>query len=108
MDELDRLPQLTPSDELDLPPTEHRPRMLHTGCLRIFIGPILILAGLYALLMWLGLSTWIDPKLPSTEWWAEWVRRAFAPSDLLPALVLGLGMVGLGCWLIIRNIRRIG
>jgi hypothetical protein len=68
----------------------------------------LILAGLFALLWWWGLSTWIDDSLPITEWWAEWVRKAFAPNELLAALVLGLGIVALGCWLIIRGMKRIG
>ena len=45
--------------------------MLHMGCLRVFIGSILILAGLYALLFWYGYSTMFDPSLPGTEWWAE-------------------------------------
>jgi len=35
------------------------------GCLRVVIGPILILAALYALLFWYGYSTMIDPSLPA-------------------------------------------
>jgi hypothetical protein len=81
--------------------------MLYMGCLRVLIGPILILAGLYALLFWHGYSTMIDPSLPGTEWWAEWAGRAFA-SALLAALTLGIGMVASGCWLLISGLRRHG
>ena len=77
------------------------------GCLRVFIGPILILAGRYALLFWYGYSTMIDPSLPGTECWAERAGRAFA-SELLAALTLGIGMVASGCWLLIRGMRASG
>ena len=69
------------------------------GLFRLFIGLILILAGLYAILFWWGYSTMIDPSLPDTEWWAEWRGKAFA-GELLIALTLGIGLVCYGCWLL--------
>ncbi len=77
------------------------------GCLRIFRGPIRILAGLYALLFWYGYSTMIDPSLPDTEWWAEWKGKAFAGERLI-ALTLGIGLVCYGCWLLGRGMGRNG
>jgi hypothetical protein len=77
------------------------------GCLRVFIGPILIVAGLYAILAWYGYSTMIDPLLQASDWWAEWARRAFA-SELLAALILGIGLVASGSLVVIRDLRRGG
>jgi hypothetical protein len=57
--------------------------MLHMGCLSVLIGQILILAGQYALLLWYGYSTMIDPSLPGTEWWAEWAGR-HSPASYSP------------------------
>ncbi len=70
------------------------------GLFRLFLGLILILAGLYAILFWWGYSTIvIDPSLPDTAWWAEWRGKAFV-GELLIALALGTGLVCYGCWLL--------
>ena len=79
--------------------------VLIDGLFRLFIGLILILAGLYAILFWWGYSTMIDPSLPDTEWWAEWKGKAFA-GELLIALTLGIGLVCYGCWVLGRGMRR--
>jgi hypothetical protein len=75
------------------------------GLFRLFIALILILAGLYAILFWWGYSTMIDPRLPDTEWWAEWKGKAFA-GELFIALTLGIGLVCYGCWLLGRGMKR--
>ena len=103
-DGLDRLKKMRPCDELsnhDMLKYSITWRSLWAdfvvGPLRPFTGPILMFAGLYAILFWCAYSTWIDPSLPDTEWWAEWAGRAFA-GELRVALTLGIGMVALGCW----------
>src|SRR4051794_26144814 len=95
--DLDHLPRMSPVDEPVAPSGAGGRRrglritkqeaMIVSGLFRLFIGLILILAGLYAILIWWGFSTMIDPSLPDTEWWAEWKGKAFA-GELLIALTL--------------------
>jgi hypothetical protein len=108
-DGLDRWQKLSPCDEPSRPDMRSytgswrriRPGLIDGLC-RPFIGLILMLSGLYAILFWWGYSTMIDPSLPDTEWWAEWKGKAFA-GELLIALTLGIGLVCYGCWLLIRG-----
>jgi hypothetical protein len=60
--------------------------------LPFILGPLLILAGGWLVLMVLGFSSMVDPDL---EGWAQW--RAFLLSDP-PTLISGLGLIGLGFW----------
>ena len=67
-DGLDRLQKLSPCDEPSCQDMRSYTGIwrsfwpgLIDGLFRLFIGLILILAGLYAILFWWGYSTMIDP-----------------------------------------------
>jgi hypothetical protein len=68
--------------------------------LRFILGPLLILAGGWLVLMVLGFSTMVDPDL---EGWAMW--RQFLLSDP-PMLISGLGLIGWGFWVAARGGRE--
>jgi hypothetical protein len=58
------------------------------------LGPLLILAGGWLVLIILGFSMLLDPSLEGWEWWRAYLSNVFfhEPATLL----LGLGLIALG------------
>ena len=58
------------------------------------LGPLLILAGGWILLIILGFSMLLDPSLEGWAWWRAYLSNVFLhePNTLL----LGLGLIALG------------
>ncbi len=62
--------------------------------LPFILGPILILAGGWLVLMVLAFSSMIDPALQGWAWWREFLPRAFLQEPT--TLLMGLGLIVLG------------
>ena len=62
--------------------------------LPFILGPLLILAGGWVLLMVFLFPTMIDPDLQAWDWWRIYLRGVFLDEALV--LILGLVLVGLG------------
>lgn len=58
------------------------------------LGPLLILAGGWVLLMVLGFSTMLDPRLEGAAWWRAYLSNVFLKQPA--GLLLGLGLIALG------------
>lgn len=64
--------------------------------LPFLLGPVVIFAGAWIVLMVLGFATMIDPSLPDKAWWREYLHNVFGQ---LGNLLMGVGLVVAGFWI---------